>query len=243
MADYSEKQAEKTDTSETMVKYNPIEPERGVFARSGVLRFLILFLVILYFVISYFYVPFLTDLGRFLVVDHEPEKSDLIICLAGGNIERGLGTADLFRKGLAPRVFIAREQLPDGYELLMEEGIEYPETIDLMIMLLKNCGVPETAILTSEERAGSTIHEATIIRGLVMGEKYRSIILLTSPYHTRRAWLTFRKVFKDTGVRIFMTASKYSGFKPDTWWKERKYVRKVIIEYQKLLFYTVSYLI
>ena len=35
--------------------------------------------------------------------------------------------------------------------------------------------------------------------------------------------------------------SRYSNFKPEDWWKTSEYVKEVIIEYQKLLYYTVKH--
>ena len=68
------------------------------------------------------------------------------------------------------------------------------------------------------------------------------MIVVTSPIHTRRAWLTFRRVMEKDGIRITMAPSPYSGFKPHEWWKTEKYVEGVIIEYQKLIFYALKYL-
>lgn len=243
MSEYNERQIETIDNKQAPVNSEPIEPERTILTKSWIFKFVVIVFVLIYALISYLHVPLLTFLGEYLIVDHNAEKSDLIVCLAGENIERGLATADAFKMGLAPYVLVTRESLPDGYELLRAQGIEYPESIDLMIMLLKSLGVPDRAILTSEKRALSTFEEAGIVKELVNERGFKSIIVLTSPPHTRRAWLTYKEVFKDTGVHILMKASMYSGFTPKTWWKERKYIRNVILEYQKIIFYLISYLI
>lgn len=220
----------------------PIEPGRKKIGKPSLLKWLFFLFLIIYVLLSYYYVPILISLGRYLIVAHEPDKSDLIVCLAGGNIERGLAVADAYQEKLAPRIFIAREEPPDGYELLKERGLNYPESIDLLIMVLKELGVPRSAILISDRPVISTFDEATVIRELVKKEGYRSLIIITSPTHSRRAWYTFRKFFENEDVRIQMLPSQYSNFRPEDWWKERKYVREVIIEYQKLIFYTLKYL-
>ena len=88
----------------------------------------------------------------------------------------------------------------------------------------------------------STLAEAEVIRDVAAEKGYRSIILVTSPMHTRRSWLTFRKVFEDEKVDFIMAPSRYTEFRPEDWWKTRKYVKEVIIEYQKLIYYTIKYL-
>jgi uncharacterized SAM-binding protein YcdF (DUF218 family) len=154
-----------------------------------------------------------------------------------------MASADAYHKGLAPRIFIARQELPDGYETLREKGVHYPEAKEMTMMVLRGLGVPDAALMTSEQIAKSTIDEAVIIRGVAEENGYRSIILVTSPTHSRRCWLTFRKVFEKDQVRLQSLPSTYSGFRPNDWWKERKYLREVIIEYQKLIFYALKYLL
>jgi hypothetical protein len=80
------------------------------------------------------------------VVSYPPEKSDLIVCLGGNNVDRGLATADAYEMGLAPKIYIVREELPDGYRELKQRGIQYPESMDLLVMILKGLGVPMTVI-------------------------------------------------------------------------------------------------
>ena len=114
--------------------------------------------ILLYIVLSYYRTPILTRLGTYLIVQHEPVKSDLIVCLSGGNIERGMASADAYHKGLATRIFIAREELPDGYETLREKGVHYPEAREMTMMILRGLGVPDAALMTSDQvaRAPST---------------------------------------------------------------------------------------
>ncbi len=219
----------------------PVEPEGSKITRANLLKWLFFLLVVLYMLLSYFRVPILTRLGQFLVVAHEPQKSDVIVCLAGGNIERGLATAELYQRGLAPTVFLASEEQPDGYALLRERGLHYPEQVDLLVMVLRGLGVPDAALLKGDRRVGSTHDEAMLVKGLVEKRGYDSIILVTSPTHSRRAWLTFKRVLREEDCRIFMVPTPYSGFSPANWWQERRYLRQVVLEYQKLFFYLLRY--
>jgi hypothetical protein len=215
----------------------PIEPKSITFSKLSAIKLVIFFIFIGYLLFSNFRVPILIRLGSFLVVEHIPQESDLIVCMAGRNIERGLTVLDVYNKGLAPKIFIAREEPPDGYILLEQGGIEYPETNDLFKMFMEKSGVPEAAILSSVETVDNTMDEALLLKRLVTERDIKSIIIITSPTHTRRAWLTFRKILKENDVRITMIPSGYSDFNPDDWWKKRKYKREVIIEYQKLIYY------
>jgi uncharacterized SAM-binding protein YcdF (DUF218 family) len=222
---------------------DPIEPEGRKGGTINRLKWIFFLFFVVYTLLSAFRAPILMSLGEYLIVEHPPEESDLIICLAGGNVDRGLATADAFQKGLAPRIFMAREEPDDGYDLLRERGINYPENVDLMMMLLEQLGVSRSAVLTSDRTVDSTIDEAEYIRNLTTKRGDKSLILITSPMHSRRAWLTFKKIFEETDVRILVLPSYYSEFNPEDWWEQRKYVREVIIEYQKLIYYTYKYLL
>ena len=103
--------------------------------------------------------------------------------------------------------------------------------------------IPEKVILSPDERVDSTIDEAKLIRKLVLDKGFKSVIVITSLTHSRRAWLTFKKVFKDDDVEIISLPSHYQLFNPKDWWKKRKYAREVIIEYQKLIYYKIAYLV
>jgi uncharacterized SAM-binding protein YcdF (DUF218 family) len=170
-------------------------------------------------------------------VEHSPAKSDLIVCLAGGDVERGLASADLFARGLAPRIFIAREAIPEGLETLKQKGIAYPESIDLVTMIFRGLGVPDAAVIRSDRPVESTFEEAERVGALIQDKKYGSLILVTSPTHSRRAWLTFRQGIPDKDFRITVIPTPYSKFRAEDWWKTRRYVREVILEYQKLIYY------
>ena len=216
---------------------NPIEPGSSPSTRLSFFKWVLFIVVFIYVLLSYFHGPILTQLGKYLVVQHPLAKSDLIVCLAGGDVERGLASADLFARGLAPRVFIARGPIPDGLEMLKQKGIAYPEGIDLVAMILRGLGVPDSAVIRCDQPVESTFEEAERVGALIQDKKYRSLILVTSPTHSRRAWLTFRKAIPDKELRITVLPTPYSKFSAEDWWKARKYVREVVMEYQKLIYY------
>jgi len=92
-------------------------------------------------------------------------------------------------------------------------------------------------VIKSDQPVESTFEEAEKVAALVKDKKYRSLILVTSPTHSKRAWLTFRKAIPDKEFRITVMPTPYSKFRAEDWWKTRRYVRDVIMEYQKLIYY------
>jgi len=240
MANYQDSTYKQEYEKTGLPRTGPIEPEGSKPSRTNVIKWLPILIILIYFGLSYFRIPVLTAIGRYLVVSYPPEKSDLIVCLGGNNVERGLATVDVYKMGLAPKIYIVREELPDGYRELKQRGIQYPESIDLMVMILKGLGVPEEAVIKGEVQSRSTWEEAELVKALAERMNYTSIILITSPTHTRRTYLTFRKIMGEKEPRLFIVPSAYSEFKPDTWWQSRRHVREVLLEYQKLLHYALK---
>lgn len=224
----------------TIPDAKPVEPESAPSAGLSVFKWVLVIIAFLYIVLSYFHGPILTQMGRYLVVQHPAAKSDLVVCLAGGSVERGMASADLYARGLAPRIFIGREPIPDGLETLKQKGVAYPESVDLVRVIFRGLGVPESAVITSDRPLESTFEEAEKVAALVKEKGYRSLILVTSPTHSRRAWLTFQKAISDKEFRVTVIPTPYSKFRAEDWWKTRRYVREVIMEYQKLIYYKAS---
>jgi len=219
----------------------PIEPQGRTRIRPSILKWVIFFLFASYILISYYRAPILTGFGKYLIVQHPLKKADVIVCLMGSPVERGLAAAELYKQGLGPRILFAREALPDGMGILRERGVHYPETRDLLERILEGLGVPKSDLIANDRFAHNTFEEATLAKEIAQREGYRSIIVVTSPAHTRRAWLTFKKVFGKDEVEIMILPSQYSDFRPQDWWEKRKYVKEVIIEYQKLIYDMLKY--
>jgi uncharacterized SAM-binding protein YcdF (DUF218 family) len=219
----------------------PIEPEGKKFRRPSIFKWVLFLLFIAYVLISYYHAPILTRIGRYLIVEHQITKADLIVCLMGKPVERGIAVADVYNKGLASYIFVGRERPPDGTSILVRKGVHYPEERDLLIMMLNGLGVPRSVCITGDGFIEGTIGEAEAVREIVRKRGFRSLIIVTSPTHTRRAWLTYRKIFEKDRTKIMLMPSRYSNFKTEDWWKTREYIREVIMEYQKLLYYTLKY--
>jgi len=242
MKAYQQDRAQTSAPNEGGADIGPIEPERGKLGKPGTIKWVFFLLIIIYILVAQYHVPILTRLGKYLIVEHPSQKSDLIVCLAGRNIERGLATSDVYRQGLAPWIYVSMEEKPDGLDILRQKGVFYPQSSDLLIKLLTELGVPKEKIYISDGPVKSTLEEAELIREFIKKKNYHSLILITSPTHSRRTWLTFKRILKDDKVRISVQPTPYSQFKPEDWWKKRRYLREVIFEYQKLIYYAVKYI-
>jgi uncharacterized SAM-binding protein YcdF (DUF218 family) len=164
-----------------------------------------------------------------------PQRADAIIIL-GDDLTRVLQGADLYRAGLAPRVLLSAPARSPRYLRLEREGLPINWFEEAGRTLLERHGVPETAIATFGRGLRTTYQEARAIHALFPdGEP--TLLVVTSPYHVRRARIIFRDALPN--ARVLVVASRYEPF-PDRWWTERYAASQVVLECAKLAFYTLG---
>jgi len=97
-------------------------------------------------------------------------------------------------------------------------------------------GVPPERI-RMEQVSHSTHGSMEAIRPILEQEGIRSLAVVTSPYHQRRALWAARRTLK--GIEIVSRPADPSGWRPAGWWKTRWNRRIVFGEYAKLAYYVL----
>lgn len=165
----------------------------------------------------------LDKVGRYLELKDELKPADVIVVLAGERTERVEHGVKLFNEGWArkDRMILAGGPIVWKYSwasLMKEHAV--------------SLGVPQKAILL-EEASRSTEEDALFTKEILGKYGYRSVILVTSPYHSRRAAKIFRKTL-GSGVKVISSPAE-SWLKFDDWWKRRRDRSVVLSEYAKFL--------
>ena len=185
--------------------------------------------------------PILAWIGRQLVYTDAMVKADAIVVLAGGSPERELAAADLYAAGYAPQVVLTQEPEPAAMEILRRRGVRMPRTIDERQRYLHELGVAAGHLTVLDRPVKSTIDETGLVVGWSHGVGARTVIVVTSAFHTSRARFIFDRAFRGSGVRLLYHAAAADEFRPDTWWQDRVTLRNGLIEWQKTVFYRVWY--
>ena len=107
---------------------------------------------------------------------------------------------------------------------------------------LVRAGVAEPRIHVLPIPTSGTHGEALAALAFARRERVRRLVIVTSPYHTRRALATFRTVFAGTGTTIGIEpAADSSPAQPVSWWRtpyDRWYVR---YEWAAIAYYWLRY--
>lgn len=178
--------------------------------------------------------------ARFLLVKDNIGKADAVIVLSGDwKFEREDGSAELYKKGNAGKIIriLEKENVPFGrMKRLLNTEVTQKE---LYMRYFESIGVRREDVILGEETATSTFDELNAARDIILKNHFKSVILLTSDYHMRRALMAAKWVFRSRGIRIY-NATIYSGlFNPDKWWLHERGIKEVIFEYLNTGFYLV----
>jgi uncharacterized SAM-binding protein YcdF (DUF218 family) len=180
------------------------------------------------------------ELGSFLVHEDALEKADAIFVLSGTPMRRQLEAADLYLAGYGSRLVLTRQTRDGGELALVQRGVSMPEDVQIARDVFVKLGVPANAILIPAPIHDSTAAEAVTLRGLASTHRWRTVIVVTSPYHLRRAGFALRRELRDTGVRVIMRSTRYETAQPDIWWRRRTDIRNVVAEVPKLIAYVAG---
>lgn len=172
----------------------------------------------------------LTAAAGYLIVSEGPRPADAIIVLGGGTGDREQTGAQLYRAGYAPDILTTGESL---------RLVGVPDTFaDLSARELERAGVPAEHIHRLSASA-STCDDARLSREVLAGLGAQSLIVVSDPFHMRRAMMLFDREYAGSGIRLIPVAASPSWFDLDRWWTREKEYRVVIEEYIKLGYYLV----
>ncbi|GFK94991.1 hypothetical protein NNJEOMEG_02839 [Fundidesulfovibrio magnetotacticus] len=177
----------------------------------------------------------LVTAGFWLQASDPPATCDALVVLCG-NFSRPAYAAELHQLGLAKKVYVGRAYRSRGERLLDESHVPYPRQEETFRALLRKKGVPAEAIEYYGDELLSTAQEAEALAAH-LGPGPGSIMVVTSPYHTRRAGMIFRDALPGWDVRV--VGAPTERLQP-AWWSDQESARMVLLELPKILFYKLG---
>jgi uncharacterized SAM-binding protein YcdF (DUF218 family) len=162
-------------------------------------------------------------IGHALAVEDPLAKADVIVAVSGDTGPRTATAVELWKQGYAPLLlFSGASSDPDSVssaEIMKREAIRL--------------GVPDAAILV-EPASATTDENATRTAALMSERGLRTAILVTSPYHQRRAALLFARAFEPAGLVFRNHPARDPDWDPDRWWLREPARTLTLVELAKL---------
>ncbi len=182
--------------------------------------------------------------ASYLAVEKPLQSADAIFVLSGSDayIERADEAAKLFKEQIAPKIFLTDDGLKGGWNQKEQRN---PYFAELARWELIRQGVPEDAIEILPTVVAGTNDEANLLVKISNERQLKSLLLVTSAYHSRRALRTFERKFakEDLRVEIGMEYAQPGAqtLKPSSWWLSPIGWKTVSSEYVKTFYYWLFY--
>ena len=186
----------------------------------------------LLFSLGFFYSPIVPLLGENLVLREDPRNVDAIVVMSGTGEggyrndsfqRRAIDSVNFYNNGLTKKIILS-----SGKEQTISE-------VELMKLFIKSRGIPDSAIETINSYPSSTYEAVKIISDHLKNREYKNIILITSPYHSKRLSLTWKKNNHDMNIlfpEVIDTPQKglYWGMEIDK-------IKLIFYEYIAIVYY------
>ena len=158
--------------------------------------------------------------------------ADVIVTLSGGLPYRAEGTADVYQQGYAPLVWVSRPAGPQGE--LAELGVHYIGEEEYNREAIVHRGVPESAVQILPEEIEDTEQEIEEISRLMRRDGKRTVIIVTSPEHTRRVRALWNRL-AGSDITLIVRGADEDPIDLDHWWRNTRDVFSVVREYLGLI--------
>jgi uncharacterized SAM-binding protein YcdF (DUF218 family) len=180
--------------------------------------------------------------GTLLIVPDRLGKADCIVLLRGDDYVRFKKSVELLNEGYSSRIVVSEAPGINRESRLIYSvsGLDKLSSKDLVLKYFEHFGKNPDGIIFTDSLVTSTFNEALATRTRMQKEGFKSLVLVTSEYHMRRALLIFKWAFRKTGIEIYH-ATAGSNYEPSKWWTREADVRRVAQEYGSYLVDFVYY--
>ena len=179
-----------------------------------------------------FHTSFAWYLAEPLKVKDNPHKADAIVVFAGG-----VGESGEAGQGYKERIEYAVELYKTGYasHIVVSSGYTYAiRETDLMKAWAISKGVPAEEVLIENE-AGNTYENVKFTNAILERNGWRSVLVISSPYHMRRVFFVYNKIGR--GMEVHYTPVPYSRFYAHGKGMSFSQINGIMHEYLGILYY------
>ena len=162
-------------------------------------------------------------IGSWLAVEDPLAKVDAIVAISGDTGERADTAITLWKAGWAPIIVFSGASID-------------PESVSSAEIMRREAlrqGVPEAATLV-EPASATTEENAAEVAKLMVQRKMHSAILVTSPYHQRRAAFEFGRAFDASGLTFRNYPARDHEWNAFLWWRQEPVRSRTLLELVKL---------
>lgn len=177
-----------------------------------------------------------------LIVREPLDHADVLAVLSGSAAyeERTSKAAELYHSGVARKIILTNDNRQGGWSRTEQRNPYFYERARAELIGLSVS--PEDIIVLPQPVYG-THDEALVLRSHLEANSYRSMLVVTSAFHSRRALWTLKRTFAETGITIGVEPVPPGGQTPGPalWWLHLQGWEDVPVEYVKIIYYRLRY--
>lgn len=178
--------------------------------------------------------PLLQGVGNFLVRQDECEKVDAIAILGGNSYERGLEGFKLYQEEWSEMVVCTGGNIPTVFDAM--DTVIYESELTRSMLIKK--GIPQEDVIALKT-ATSTREEAVELVNWCRENNWKSLMVVSSTFHTRRVSKTFETAFEGSGINLVFRAAPSQNYDENRWWEAEPGLIMVFNEYAKTVYYLI----
>ncbi len=155
-----------------------------------------------------------------LIVSDPLEKCDCIVALGGENV-RKREAVKIFKEGYGKKIIFT------GFEVTRDDYERY--------------GIKQGEYIYPVKSAFNTYEEAQVVKEIAKKHNFKSVIVVTSFYHSRRASETFKNILGKENIRVIVHPVFWKNYDIKDWSKNSFLRKAVIIEWLGIYYYRFEY--
>lgn len=172
--------------------------------------------------------------GHALVADDPVQPADIIVLSVGSDGAEYLEAADLVHSGIADKVAV----FSDASDPLLtaefrRRALPYEDAAARAVRELTELGVKNTVVIPRS--IYGTESEGPELARWCDQNRFRSVVVVSSPDHSRRLRRVLHRSMKGHDTKIGVRVTRYLQFNPDHWWQTRRGRQTEVQELEKLL--------
>jgi vancomycin permeability regulator SanA len=142
--------------------------------------------------------------ATWLVINEPLAHADALLVLAGAQVypERVQHAAELFLPGKGARILLTNDGQRGRWSRALQRN---PTSVETATTALERAGVPLDRIDVLSGIVHGTSDEAAAVKHYAGKHELRTLVAVTSPYHSRRTVWTLRQILRKNALRLEAT--------------------------------------
>lgn len=182
-------------------------------------KFTILFFFSIFFI--------LITIGSFFDISTKPQKSDIIVCMGGGNGERLQKSIQLLNKNYSFVPYIISSDANEKDRKRKNSVLEKSNFANIKYLNFSK----------------NTYEELKVIKIFMKNNNYKKVLIVSSPPHSRRINFLINNYikFKDLNIKYTVVSSDTDWWDKNNIFKSKKAIKSIISESFKLTYNFLYY--